>query len=191
VALNAYEQAMRHVAILALIFFSGCVSEPRSTAPAPQPRANTIAATPRVTPPPVAAALPANWQDWPLTPGDWVYRRDDRGSLALYGKSGADADFLIRCVAATKRIYLSRSGAFPEGVTGQMTIRAFTATKAYGVTNNGDTPPYVSAFLTPEDRQLDAIAFSRGRFTVSVKGAADLVIPAWPEIARVIEDCRG
>ena len=109
----------------------------------------------------------------------------------MFGVVGADADFLIRCVTATKRIYLSRSGAFPEGVTGQMTIRASTGLKSYGVTNNGDTPPYVSAFLTPDDAHLDAIAFSRGRFLVAVKGAKDLIIPAWPEITHVIEDCRA
>jgi hypothetical protein len=184
-------EAMRAVSILGLLLITGCVSEPRIPAPAPQPQASRVPVAPRATPAAVAAPLPANWQDWPLTPGIWVYRRDDRGSVALFGKSDADADFLIRCVAATKRIYLSRSGSFADGVTGQMIVRAFTATKAYGVTNSGDTPPYVAAFLTPEDPQLDAVAFSRGRFTVSVKGVADLVIPAWPEFAHVVEDCRG
>ncbi|MFM9851325.1 MAG: hypothetical protein ACKVOJ_00765 [Sphingomonadaceae bacterium] len=166
------------------------MSEPRAPAAAPQPKASPLTAVPRAAQP-APSPLPANWQDWPLTPGDWVYRRDDRGSVALFGRSGADADFLIRCVSATKRIYLSRSGAFSAGITGLMTVRAFTTSKGYGVSNNGDTPPYVSAFLTPDDPLLDAVAFSRGRFTVSVKGAGDLVIPAWPEFARVVEDCRG
>jgi hypothetical protein len=182
---------MLRFTILAPILIIGCVSDPQSPAPAPLRVANSVPAAPRVAPSPASAPLPVSWQDWPLTRGDWVYRQDNRGSVALFGQVGADADFLIRCISATKRIYLSRSGAFPDGVTGQMIVRAFTGTKAYGVTNNGDTPPYVSAFLTPDDRQLDAIAFSRGRFTISVKGAADLVIPAWPEIARVVEDCRG
>jgi hypothetical protein len=35
------------------------------------------------------------------------------------------------------------------------------------------------------------MAFSRGRFLVTVEGGASLVVPAWPELARVIEDCRG
>ena len=126
-----------------------------------------------------------------MTPGDWAFRQDARGSVALFGKAGADADFLIRCVTGTKQIYLSRAGAFPAGETGQMTIRASDAVKSYAITNNGDTPPYVSAETPAGDPQLDAIAFSRGRFLVSVKGANDLVIPAWPEFARVIEDCRN
>jgi len=37
---------------------------------------------------------------------------------------------------------------------------------------------------------LDAIAFSRGRFSVEAAGTARLVIPAWPEAARVVEACR-
>lgn len=177
---------MRFVSILTLLLITGCVGEPRLV---PQPEAKPKVVMAQPAPAPVAVV--AEWIDRPLSPGDWVYRRDDRGSLALFGRDGADADFLIRCALATKRIYLSRSGAFPDGVSGQMTIRASTALRTYGVANNGDTPPYVSAFLTPDDQQLDAIAFSRGRFLVAVKGAQDLIIPAWPEITRVIEDCRA
>lgn len=177
---------MRLSSILTLFLIAGCASEPRPASP-PEPRPAVVMAKP--APAPIAA--PAEWIDRTISPGDWVYRNDQRGSVALFGQSGADADFLIRCVRATKRIYLSRSGAFPQGVSGQMTVRASTALKSYGVANNGDAPPYVSAFLTPDDPQLDAIAFSRGRFLVAVKGAQDLIIPAWPEITRVIEDCRA
>lgn len=177
---------MRFTSIPILFLIVGCASEPRPASP-PELRPAVVMAKP--APAPVAA--PAEWIDRPLNAGDWVYRSDQRGSVALFGQSDADADFLIRCVRATKRIYLSRAGAFPQGVSGQMTIRASTALKTYGVANNGDTPPYVSAFLTPDDQQLDAIAFSRGRFMVAVKGAQDLIIPAWPEISRVIEDCRA
>ena len=177
---------MRLVLILSFVMIAGCASEPRPTSP-PQPQPAIVLAKP--VPSPVPA--PADWIDRPITLGDWAYRSDQRGSVALFGQSGADADFLIRCALATKRIYLSRSGGFPDGVTGQMTIRASTGLKTYGVANNGDTPPYVSAFLTPDDPHLDAIAFSRGRFLVAVKGAAELIIPAWPEITRVIEDCRA
>ena len=39
------------------------------------------------------------------------------------------------------------------------------------------------------DPLLDAIAFSRGRFVLQ-GGGAELVLPAWPELSRAIEDCR-
>jgi hypothetical protein len=41
------------------------------------------------------------------------------------------------------------------------------------------------------DPLLDALAFSRGRFAVSVSGTPALVVPPWPEIARLVEDCRS
>jgi hypothetical protein len=47
------------------------------------------------------------------------------------------------------------------------------------------------AALPATDPLLDELAFSRGRFTVDAAGTATLVIPAWPEPARVIGDCRG
>ncbi len=37
---------------------------------------------------------------------------------------------------------------------------------------------------------LDALAYSRGRFVIEVAGLAPSYLPAWPEVARVVEDCR-
>lgn len=87
-------------------------------------------------------------------------------------------------------MFLSRSGNFPDGVTGVMTIRASTALKAFPASNSNETPPYVAAAVPVTEPHLDAMAFSRGKFLVAVKGAADLIIPTWPEFARVVEDCR-
>jgi hypothetical protein len=49
---------------------------------------------------------------------------------------------------------------------------------------------FTAARLVADDPLLDAIAFSRGRFGVTIDGR-ERWFPAWPEIARVIEDCRG
>ena len=49
----------------------------------------------------------------------------------------------------------------------------------------------VLARLATSDPLLEQMAFSRGRFLVTVEGGPSLVVPAWPEFARVIEDCRG
>jgi hypothetical protein len=177
------------VFILALpLILLACAKE-QTPAPPPQPASAPVTAAPKPAPSPVS--LSDNWQDAPRSAGDWVYRRDSRGSVALFGPSGADASFIIRCESTARRIYLSRAGAFPGADTGMMTIRASSGLKSFTVKNNGDTPAYVAVALPVNEPQLDAIAFSRGRFLVSVKGAADLVIPSWPEIARVIEDCRA
>jgi len=44
--------------------------------------------------------------------------------------------------------------------------------------------------LSARDPLLDAIAFSRGRFALEAAGLETLYLPAWPELSRVIEDCR-
>ena len=109
----------------------------------------------------------------------------------MFGVAGGNADFVIRCVRASRHIYLSRPGQFANGEGGQMVIRTSTGLRSLPVVNNGETPPYVSADLSAGDPQLDAMAFSRGKFVVSVKGASDLIVPAWAEFGRVVEDCRG
>lgn len=160
--------------------------------PQPKPRPQVVVAPPPlapVAPPPVAQM--GSWEDWPATPGDWAYRRDARGSVALFGPPGSDALFLVRCDLSARRVFASRSGAFAEGETGRMTIRASSGLQTYSVANVAGASPYVAAELQPTDRHLDAMAYSRGRFLVSVKGASDLVVPTWPELTRVIEDCRG
>ena len=44
--------------------------------------------------------------------------------------------------------------------------------------------------LGARDPLLDQMAFSKGRFAVEVAGRTPLYLPSWPEVTRVIEDCR-
>ncbi len=113
---------------------------------------------------------------------------DDRGSLALYGIPGQDAHLLIRCDRREQKIYLSRAGQLAEGNTTNMIIRTTTAAQTFAVASNG--AGYASTILAPLNPHLDAMAFSRGRFLVTMDGTADMVVPSWPELTRVIEDCR-
>lgn len=182
---TGYEAVMRALPVLAsLILVAGCVSKPEPK-PVPQP----VPPVARPAPPP--APLPPDWIDWPITPGDWRYSADARGSVAMFGTVGRDADFVLRCDRQARTMFASRSGAFPEGDSGRMTIRTSNTLKTFEVFNTGGTPPYVASRIPTTDPHLDAMAFSRGRFLVQVKGGADLVLPAWPEVSRVIEDCRS
>jgi hypothetical protein len=52
------------------------------------------------------------------------------------------------------------------------------------------TPEGLAATLAASDPLLDAIAFSRGRIAIEAPGTPLLIVPSWPEPARVIEDCR-
>jgi len=168
------------VSILALAV-AACAGPPPPT-PSPPP-ARFVPPPPRPVPPPPTG----DWRDWPLTPGTWSYRRDDRGSLALFGRPGDEALLTLRCDTAARRIYFSRAGSAP----GPLTIRTSSMTRTLPVQPTGGAVPYVALALAPADPLLDAIGFSRGRFVVEQAGAPTLVAPAWAEIERVTEDCRG
>jgi hypothetical protein len=158
-----------------------------SCTPAPPKRPPAPVARRPLPPPPAPAAIGPDWRDWPLTPGTWTYRQDERGSLALFGPAGGDALLTLRCDTAARAVYLSRAGTAP----GPLTLRSTSLTQAVAVQPTGGTPPYVAAALSPGDPLLDALGFSRGRFVVEQAGAPTLVVPAWAEIERVTQDCRS
>lgn len=158
-----------------------CVPQPVAPPPAPTP-----APVVRPAPLPVAPAG-SQWSDWAWTPGTWSYRRDGRGSIALFGPTGGDALLTLRCDLDRRRIVLSRAGTSAA----PLTIRTTSLTRAVAVQPTGSTPPYVAAALAPTDGLLDAMGFSRGRFVVQQQGGTTLVVPTWAEIERVTEDCRG
>lgn len=158
-------------ALPAFLILAACVA-PRD--PAPQP------AAPRPPVPPAQAPLAQpdeDWRDIPLTPGTWRYT----GDVASFGPAGAPV-LTLRCDRQARAVVISRHGA-----PGTMTIQTSAGTQALTTALGGLG---VQASLRASDPFLDKIAFSRGRFTVSLSGAARLVIPAWAEPGRVIEDCR-
>ncbi|MGS1016644.1 hypothetical protein [Allosphingosinicella humi] len=163
----------------AIAAIAGCIPAPR--APAPQPPA-----PPPVAPPALPPAPPLAWQDLPLSPGTWSY--DAARPQAVFGSVNGGPSFAVRCDHAARLVILSRVGGMGGGSAGggAMTIRT-----SFGARSLPTSAPDVSASLPANDRFLDSMVFSRGRFTVEVPGAPMLVIPAWPEPARVIEDCRG
>ena len=168
--------------LAALVAIGGCVAVP-TPKPAPAPRPIPTAAPPLPPKP-----LPSDWRDWPYTPGDWVYRQDARGSIALFGVPGADASFTIRCDTTANAVYLSRAGS--TAVPAAMTIRTSTTVRTLPMQATGGTPAYLAATLQPRDALLEAMGFSRGRFVVEQPGLQTLVLPSWAEIERVTEDCR-
>jgi hypothetical protein len=157
------------LAFASLALLAGCVA-PSAPPPAPARPVPVPAPAPALPPPPAASS---DWRDWALTPGNWSYRRAGSGSIATYG-STASSIFLIQCDSG--RLSLSRAGATP----GPMTIRTSSTAR---------TVP--TGALPTNDPLIDAMGYSRGRFVVEQPGAPTLVIPAWPEVLRVAEDCRG
>ncbi len=161
---------------------TACV--PRGQAPPPEQQQPTRAsAPPPVAPPPP----PADWRDVPLTRGDWSYRNEGSVSEALFGAPGTQPSFSVRCDRARRQVTLSRTGTRSSNM---MTVRTSYAARNFPPSTQAGPVGYLSAAVNPNDRFLDGIAFSRGRFTVELPGTSMLVLPAWPEPARVIEDCR-
>ena len=168
----------------ALLLFAGTAGCVPQVAPPPRP-IHTPAPVPVQAPPPPPPAR--DWRDRPATVGDWVYKRDARGSVALFGPQGADALLLMRCDTARRQVFLS----VPGTQAGPAVIRTSSVSRTLQLLPTGGEPPYVAVALTPNDPLLDAMGFSRGRFALEQAGSAPLAIPAWPEIERVTEDCRG
>ena len=127
-------------------------------------------------------ALPAplpplvDWRSAPVAQGSWVWRQLPGGSEALFQGAGG-VQLSLRCNLQARTVTMVRSGAVPGSV---LTVRTTSLERSL--------PP--SGTLGARDPLLDAVAFSRGRFSVEGGGAARLVVPAWPEAARSIEDCR-
>ncbi|GAB5488935.1 MAG: hypothetical protein Pars2KO_25050 [Parasphingorhabdus sp.] len=124
-----------------------------------------------------------------MAPGDWIYRTDERGSLALFGMPNSDAKLLIRCDQNQKRIFVSQAGSVSNGAS--MTLRASSGLQTFPARSSGGAAPYAAVSMAPDEYMLDRIAFSRGRFAVQTTGLTSLAIPIWPEFTRVVEDCRS
>ena len=117
----------------------------------------------------------------PIAPGAWTLRLSAGSSEASYGVQGSAARLTLRCDLVARRVRISR----PDRPSGAITIITSSLTRTLAAPGE----------VTVYDPLLDAIAFSRGRFVVttpaSTAAVSDaLAIPAWPEAARIVEDCR-
>ena len=108
----------------------------------------------------------------PLTFGQWSYVPTATGSESRFGGS-----LSIRCDRVARVVTVQRIGAAPSALT--ISTSAVTQTLP------------TSGRVAANDRLLDAIAFSRGRFLVAGGAGPVLAVPSWPEAARSIEDCRN
>jgi hypothetical protein len=183
---DGHEAAMRRPqsvsAALLLAALASCAPRPVRSPPPPPPRRAPPAALP-------AAPPQQDWRDVALTPGGWTWR-GGAGSIAQFGVPGQAALFALRCDPARRTLVLSRGGTVAAPAA---TMRITTSFGAFAlpVANGGGSPPAIVAQANARDPRMDQIAFSRGRFLVDLPGQPRLVLPAWPETARVIEDCRG
>lgn len=105
-------------------------------------------------------------------------------SVARFGNDA----LILSCNREAAAVTLIRSGAGEGQVP--MTIQTSTSSRTDSATTEPGPPPMIALTLQARDSLLDAMAFSRGRFAVETAGLPTLYVPSWPEISRVIEDCR-
>ncbi|MFD1610703.1 hypothetical protein ACFSCW_02685 [Sphingomonas tabacisoli] len=167
---------MRRAIGFSLLMLSACVA-PQQAAPPPLPRP-----TPTPTPTPLPPPPPADWRDRAYTSGDWSYARSGGQSEARYGETGALPRLALTCDPRAAQVRMT----WPGAPAGPLIVR----------TSDGDMTLQAAAsdaglliVFAARDPMLDRIAYSRGRFMLQAS-AQELIVPSWPEISRVIEDCR-
>ena len=119
--------------------------------------------------------------------GSWSYTELADGSEAVFTNVSNYPQLWVHCTRATRRVSIARAAAGPAAV---MNVWTSSATRAVP---SGFSPATgrLTIDLGNYDPLLDAIATSRGRLGFAIGSGPALVVPAWPEVARVVEDCRA
>jgi hypothetical protein len=118
--------------------------------------------------------------------GSWSYAATDGGSEATFKDSSGHAQLTLRCTRATRRV-----GILKTATSASPSIWIWTSSEKKSLPATYDASSgRVSADIAAFDPLLDAMASSRGRIGFSTSGLEALVVPPWPEVGRVIEDCR-
>lgn len=151
---------------------------------APPSRVVTVQPAP---PPPPPPPQPADWRDAPASPGSWYWRKEGNRSIAFYGdpKMPSYGGFWLVCDTSVRQIELRFTS--PKLDDTMMTVVTTSTQRVLKARRSGAE---VVATLPASDPLLDAMAFSRGRFMVTVLHDTPRYLPAWPEVSRVVEDCR-
>lgn len=122
----------------------------------------------------------------PVT-GAWRFAPVPGGSSAVFAANPAAPLLTLTCNRLYRRVSISRpaTGAAPF-----LYVWTSTASRNLPASFN-PTTRLIAAELSAYDKLLDALAFSRGRIVVGPSTGGTLVAPMWPEIIRVVEDCRS
>lgn len=171
---------------LGLPLLASCATPP---APAPTPAPAPVI-RPAPPPPPPPPPFQGDWRDAPQTPGEWRWSMANGHSTASYGLAGQAAIASLTCDRPSGRVILARLDSAPAPAATPMAIRTTFGLRPLISDPLVSTPGWLAVALSASDPLLDTIAFSRGRFAIEAAGLDTLYLPAWPEISRVIEDCR-
>lgn len=119
--------------------------------------------------------------------GAWSYRVVPNGTEAAFTDSASARRLVLRCDRAARTVSVSRTGVARAAPV----LAIWTTMESRSVPSRFLPTGELVADLAAADPLLDAIAFSRGRFATGAAGAPLVAVPVWPEVSRVIEDCRS
>lgn len=172
---------------VAALLLAGCAA--RTPPPAPAPVATPEPApAPSPAPPPPPPRPVGDWRDAPITPGTWRWSMVDGRSTARFAQPGLTPLVELTCLRDRGVVRLAHAGE----ATMPVPLVLVTTSGTFPLLSDpaAGTATQVGVLIPARERSLDALAFSRGRFAVEVTGLSPSYLPAWPEVARVIEDCR-
>jgi hypothetical protein len=119
--------------------------------------------------------------------GNWTYAATNDGSEAVFANPSGFPQLVVHCTRATRRVSIAKpaTAAAPS-----INIWTSSLTRSVPASFNAATGR-LTAELDASDPLLDALSNSRGRLGFTVLPQPPLVVPAWAEVARVVEDCRA
>jgi hypothetical protein len=119
--------------------------------------------------------------------GQWSYTPTPDGSESRFVDATASPQLILHCTRATRHISLSK-----PATAAAPTMNVWTSSQTRTIPSSfNPATGRLSVDLQPYDALLDAMSSSRGRIGLSVGTQPALVVPPWPELTRVIEDCRA
>ncbi len=119
--------------------------------------------------------------------GNWAYAATSDGSEATFANSGGFPQLWVRCVRATRKVSIAKPATAAAPF---INVWTSSQTRTVPASFNPATGR-LTIELDASDALLDALSNSRGRIGFTVSPQPSLIVPAWPEPARVIEDCRA
>jgi hypothetical protein len=118
--------------------------------------------------------------------GSWSYSPAVDGSDATFANEGGNPQLWVHCTRSTRRVTISRAATAAAPL-----LKVWTSSQVKELASSfNPASGRLTVDLANYDPLLDAIVSSRGRVGFTVGTQPPLVVPAWAEIARVVEDCR-
>jgi hypothetical protein len=119
--------------------------------------------------------------------GSWSYWTIANGSEAAFTDSSGSKRLILRCDRSRRTVSLVRTKVGAAAPA----LAVWTSSESKSVPARFLASGELVADLAATDPLLDSMAFSHGRFATAAASAPLIALPPWPDMARVIEDCRG